>query len=351
LRRYLSDQPRASEILGLRAYPDLASVPGVIDLALVCTAAATVPDIIDQCGRKGVKGAVVLALGSRESGAEGGALERRALEAAQRWNVRLVGRTPLASSTRTAGSTSWVLRFAQGGIGNHFANPETWRSRWRPKRNSTPISASAPTSEVGNESDLRSHDYLRISAPMRTRTPSPCTAKASRIRRGFSRRRLKLRAANRSCFAKAGGQRRERGRRARTPEPRCKLSGRKSVPSRVGRRGGRTLRRNPSRRRVPGAAAADAVAARSRSSPTAGARKRSQPTRLLPPDCNCPSFRSRRAQVGGVLTPQAVTVNPVDVANSADSAPGVIAECADIVLADPAVDALLVVGMFGVRGR
>jgi acetyltransferase len=54
-----------------------------------------------------------------------------------------------------------------------------------------------------------------------------------------------------------------------------------------------------------------------------------------------------RARLAAVLTPQAVTVNPVDVANGADSAPEVIAECAGIILADAGVDALLVVGMFG----
>src|SRR6185295_10498037 len=54
-----------------------------------------------------------------------------------------------------------------------------------------------------------------------------------------------------------------------------------------------------------------------------------------------------RSRLAAALTPQAVTANPVDVANGADSAPGAIAECADIILADPAIDALLVVGMFG----
>src|SRR6185295_7070762 len=54
-----------------------------------------------------------------------------------------------------------------------------------------------------------------------------------------------------------------------------------------------------------------------------------------------------RSRLAAALTPQAVTANPVDVANGADSAPGTIAECADIILADPAIDALLVVGMFG----
>src|SRR5690625_4258142 len=53
--------PKESEILGLPCYPSVANIPGAIDLALVCTPAKTLPAIIELCGTKGVKGAVVLA--------------------------------------------------------------------------------------------------------------------------------------------------------------------------------------------------------------------------------------------------------------------------------------------------
>ena len=38
--------PKEREILGFACYPDLASAPGEIDLALVCTPARSVPDVI-----------------------------------------------------------------------------------------------------------------------------------------------------------------------------------------------------------------------------------------------------------------------------------------------------------------
>ena len=52
--------PRANEILGLKCYATLDDVPGDIDLALVCTAAKTVPDVVRSCGKKNVKGALLL---------------------------------------------------------------------------------------------------------------------------------------------------------------------------------------------------------------------------------------------------------------------------------------------------
>src|SRR6185437_697080 len=55
--------PRETEILGLPCYPDLLACPVVADLALICTPAKTVPQVLAQCGRVGVKGAVVLAGG------------------------------------------------------------------------------------------------------------------------------------------------------------------------------------------------------------------------------------------------------------------------------------------------
>jgi len=63
--------PKEPEILGLKCYPSIESVPGNVDLVLVCTPAKTLPDVITECGRKGAKGAVVLADGFAEAGEQG----------------------------------------------------------------------------------------------------------------------------------------------------------------------------------------------------------------------------------------------------------------------------------------
>src|SRR5512138_2389681 len=48
------------------AYPDVAALPQAVDLAIIATPAATVPQVLEDCGRRGVKGAVVVSAGFRE---------------------------------------------------------------------------------------------------------------------------------------------------------------------------------------------------------------------------------------------------------------------------------------------
>jgi len=101
--------PREPEILGLPAYPSIAGAPGDIDLAIVCTAAATTPDVIEACGQRGVKGAILLAAGFSESGEEGRLLEERTLAVARRHGVRLIGPNTNGMFTARRRCNAWGL--------------------------------------------------------------------------------------------------------------------------------------------------------------------------------------------------------------------------------------------------
>ena len=83
--------PTRSSVLGIKAYPDIAAVPERVDLAVVVTPAATVPEVIAQCVAAGVKGAIVVSAGFKEAGPDGVELERRVLEEARRGRMRLIG--------------------------------------------------------------------------------------------------------------------------------------------------------------------------------------------------------------------------------------------------------------------
>jgi acyl-CoA synthetase (NDP forming) len=76
---------------GRTAYPDLRDVPGQVDLAVIATPAATVPDIIAAAAAKGVAAAVVLSAGFAETGPDGAKLQDEAVAAARAGGVRLVG--------------------------------------------------------------------------------------------------------------------------------------------------------------------------------------------------------------------------------------------------------------------
>jgi acyl-CoA synthetase (NDP forming) len=82
--------PSHPDIEGLKTYPSLDALPEVPDLALVITPAETVPDIIAQCGRKGIRAAIVYSAGFEEveSGKEHA---RRLARAAREHNVAILG--------------------------------------------------------------------------------------------------------------------------------------------------------------------------------------------------------------------------------------------------------------------
>jgi acetyltransferase len=83
--------PEHASILGVKAYPSLAAVPEAVDLAIIATPAQTVPSLIGECVEAGVKGAIILSAGFKESGAEGALLEQKVLAQARQGNLRIIG--------------------------------------------------------------------------------------------------------------------------------------------------------------------------------------------------------------------------------------------------------------------
>jgi acyl-CoA synthetase (NDP forming)/RimJ/RimL family protein N-acetyltransferase len=83
--------PSADHVGGVRAVAAIADIDGPVDLAVVVVPAAEVPQVIEDCGRKGVKAVIVISAGFAESGPEGAALSAAALRAARRFGIRLLG--------------------------------------------------------------------------------------------------------------------------------------------------------------------------------------------------------------------------------------------------------------------
>jgi acetyltransferase len=83
--------PTRPAILGVKAYPSLEAIGEPVDLAVIVTPAKTAPDLVDECGRAGVRGVIIISAGFKEIGPEGVELERRVLEAARRYGIRVVG--------------------------------------------------------------------------------------------------------------------------------------------------------------------------------------------------------------------------------------------------------------------
>ena len=82
---------KRSEIQGVKCYPSVGDIPGPVDMVVITVPAQLVPGIMDECGKKGVKMAVVITAGFKEMNEEGKALEERMVAIARSYGVRIVG--------------------------------------------------------------------------------------------------------------------------------------------------------------------------------------------------------------------------------------------------------------------
>lgn len=83
--------PNAKEILGLPCFSDIESVPDNVDLAVSVIAGNQTPNILEACGKRGIKAVTIISGGFREVGKVGEALEQRCLEIALQYGIRMVG--------------------------------------------------------------------------------------------------------------------------------------------------------------------------------------------------------------------------------------------------------------------
>ncbi|MBZ0105622.1 MAG: bifunctional acetate--CoA ligase family protein/GNAT family N-acetyltransferase [Sulfuricella denitrificans] len=83
--------PKSPEIQGHKAYASIADIGQPVELAVIATPPQTVPDIIEDCGKHGVKAAVIITAGFGETGPQGQALEKAVLDNAHLYGIRLIG--------------------------------------------------------------------------------------------------------------------------------------------------------------------------------------------------------------------------------------------------------------------
>ena len=83
--------PRASVVQSVLAYPSIEAVPHAVDLAVIVVPAVHVLDVVEACGRKGVRAIVVISAGFKETGDEGAARERELRDRALHYGMRMVG--------------------------------------------------------------------------------------------------------------------------------------------------------------------------------------------------------------------------------------------------------------------
>jgi len=83
--------PKHKFVHGIRAYPTVEDIPDTVDLAVVLVPKKAIPAVIDQCGRKGVNGLVIVTAGFKETGHDGAEEERALLEQVRKYGMKMIG--------------------------------------------------------------------------------------------------------------------------------------------------------------------------------------------------------------------------------------------------------------------
>jgi len=97
--------PKADGVLGIKAYPSVLDIPDQVDLAVIVVPSRTVPAVLDDCGKKGIRGAIIITAGFKEIGGAGIELERRVQVIMRRHKITLVGPNCLGVINTDPGSS------------------------------------------------------------------------------------------------------------------------------------------------------------------------------------------------------------------------------------------------------
>jgi acetyltransferase len=81
--------PKASEILGHKTYPSLQDIPGPVDAAVITVPAKLVLSVVEDAGKKGVKGLIIISSGFGEVGNKD--LEAELVRKAKEYGIRILG--------------------------------------------------------------------------------------------------------------------------------------------------------------------------------------------------------------------------------------------------------------------
>jgi acetate---CoA ligase (ADP-forming) len=83
--------PHADFIHSIKAFPSVSSIPDPVDLAIIVVPRREVLSVVDDCGKKGVKGLVVITAGFSETGEEGKKAEALLRERVRQYGMRMIG--------------------------------------------------------------------------------------------------------------------------------------------------------------------------------------------------------------------------------------------------------------------
>jgi acyl-CoA synthetase (NDP forming) len=83
--------PKGGTAFGRRIYKSVADIPDQIDLAVLLIPARHIPEVLQECGQKGIHRVVIESAGFSEHGPEGKVLEEQVVQVAKKFGIRFIG--------------------------------------------------------------------------------------------------------------------------------------------------------------------------------------------------------------------------------------------------------------------
>ncbi|MGQ4880408.1 acetate--CoA ligase family protein [Billgrantia sp. LNSP4103-1] len=340
--------PKADMILGIKAWPSIADISGHPELALICTPAPSVPGLIAECGRHGIKGAVILASGFAEMSEEGADLEHEMMRQAEAHGVRVIG--PNTSGVFNLHHRLNLLALDNvkpGDVGIVSQSGNMLLSLALEAQYNGQVGFSTYVGP-GNQSDIGFNDYLRYLGEDEHTRVATLYVEGFRDGRRFLEVARDVSAMKPVVVYKSGST--EAGQKAASSHTGA-LAGSYAMTVDLLRQAGVSVVHRSDE--ILPVAEGLGLLQKARGKRVAvvsdgGGQATIASDRLAEAGLELAELSDEtRQKLRDVLFPQASTVNPVDVAGSTDANPSLLATCMEIVAADDNVDSVFLVGMFG----
>ena len=343
--------PKEKNILGFKCYPSVSDIPDPVDIALITTPAKTIPSVLRDCGKKGVHGAVIIAGGFGETGAEGKALEAEMVAVAREQNIRLIGPNTSGMISLKQNLNLVGLRDVPKGDIALLTQSGNMALTLITEAKLKSLKGFSYYVGVGNEADIKFHEYLEFFRQ------DPGTRAILMYVEGMHQGREFLQQAYITTLAKPiillKSGRSSTGRQSAGSHT-GSLAGMSEVSKTAFKRAGIILIENSSEL-FPAAETLSSLPPiknnRVAILADGGGHATIAADILTDLGVEIPELTEKtKERLKKILPFGASLRNPVDVAGGTDSDPTVFADCADIILKDPHVGGLLIVGLFGGYG-
>jgi acetyltransferase len=340
--------PREESVMGLPCYAKVSDIEAPVEMALITTPAASIPDILEDCGKKGVAGAVIIAGGFGELGAEGKKLEKKMVVTAKKNHIRLIGpNTSGMINLKKHLNVVGLRDVPQGSIALLSQSGNMALTLITEAMIKTQMGFSYYVG-VGNEADIRFHEYLKFfTDDLDTRTIL-IYVEGMRNGRAFLQQAYQSTRIKPVILLKSG--RSSTGRKSAGSHTGA-LAGMSEVAKSAFQRAGIVVIENSDELMPAAESLANLPPFKNNNVAIladGGGHATIAADELTDLGINLPPLSEKTQEKLRKILPAAASVrNPIDVAGGADANPGIFADCAEIILHDHEVGGLLMVGLFG----